>query len=218
MSTNNSPNVGTDLLRIHRVITRAITVSKQYSQVPGPEPALQEGFRSYVYALGIFLNSHHINEDEVTFPFVEKKAPNPTFDQLREQHRQIVVVLKGLNAWVAKDGASWEAASLVELNKTISKLEKLWYEHIAIEEDYIGPGAIEQLLTAEEDAKLSEQISAMAQQHSQPAELVVPFMIYNMTADDRAVVVQGMPPVILEQLIPHAWKAAWAPMQPFLLD
>ena len=26
-----------------------------------------------------------------------------------------------------------------------------------------------------------------------------------------------LPPVMMQQLVPHAWKAAWAPMTPFLL-
>ncbi len=75
MSTEISRNIGTDLIRVHKVITRAITVSNWYSRASGPEAALRDGFQSYERALGIFLNSHHIGEDEVAFPFIEKKAP-----------------------------------------------------------------------------------------------------------------------------------------------
>lgn len=218
MSAETARNIGSDLIRVHKVISRAITISSQYSQSPGPEPVLREGFRSYERALGIFLNSHHVGEDDIAFPYIEKKAPNAAFNQLREEHRQIVVLLNAVNDWVNKDGAAWEAASLAKLNKTITDLKKIWYQHIALEEQMIGPEGIERLLTAEENAQLGEQIGIYAQQYSQPAELVLPFMLLNMPPEDRAIMVQGMPPTIMEQLIPHAWKATWAPMQPFLLD
>ena len=186
MSNETSLNIGKDLIRVHKVITRAITVSNWYSRAPGPQPALRDGFQSYEQALSILLNSHHIGEDEAAFPFIEKKAPHASFDQLRDEHRQIEKMLENIGAWVNKGAAAWETNSLEELNKCIKQLEKLWYTHIALEEQLIGPQAIEQLLTAEENVQLGEQISAIAQVHSQPAELVLPFMLYNMPADDRA--------------------------------
>jgi hypothetical protein len=193
-------------------------VSNWYSRASGPKPALREGFQSYERARVIFLNSHHIGEDEVAFPFVEKKDPHASFAQLKDDHRQIEVLLKEISAWIDKGGVAWDVVSLAGLNKTITKLEKLWYAHIALEEKHIGPKAIEQLLTAEENVQLGDQIAAHATQHALPAELVLPFMLYNMPADDRAVMAQTLPPVVMEQLIPFAWKAVWAPMQPFLLD
>jgi|WetSurMetagenome_2_1015567.scaffolds.fasta_scaffold121747_2 iron-sulfur cluster repair protein YtfE (RIC family) len=218
MSSETSRNIGTDLIRVHKVITRAITVSNWYSRASGPQDALREGFQSYERALGIFLNSHHISEDEAAFPFIEKKAPHASFEQLREDHRQIVVLIEKINDWLDKGAAAWEAGQLEELNKCVKQLEKIWYTHIALEEQLIGPKAIERLLTVEENVQLGAQISAISQQHAQPAELVLPFMLYNMPADDRAAMAQTLPPVITEQLIPFAWKATWAPMQPFLLD
>jgi hypothetical protein len=218
MSTETSRNLGTDLIRVHKAITRAITVSNWYSRSSGTPPGHREGFQSYERALVIFLNSHHIGEDEIAFPFIEKKAPHASFDQLRDDHRKIEVLLNEMSAWIDQKDTAWEPDSLSALNKTITKIEKLWYAHIALEEEHLGPQAIEKVLTAEENVQLGKQISAHAQQHSQPAELVLPFMLYNMPADDRAIMAQTLPPVIMEQLIPQAWKATWAPMQPFLLD
>jgi hypothetical protein len=46
---------------------------------------------------------------------------------------------------------------------------------------------------------------------------VMPFVVYNLSSADRAEFVKVLPPVVTQQLIPIAWKAAWAPMTPFLL-
>jgi iron-sulfur cluster repair protein YtfE (RIC family) len=218
MSTETSRNAGTDLIRIHKVITRAITVSNWFSRASGPDQALRVGFQSYERALVISLHAHHLGEDEIAFPFIENRAPETSFNQLRDDHRKIEGLLKEMNNWIEKGSSAWESEALSGLNKVVTKLEKLWYAHITLEEEHIGPKALEHLITPEENIKLGEQIGNHAQQHAQPAELVVPFMLYNMPADDRAVMAQGLPPVVMEQLIPNAWKATWAPMQPFLLD
>jgi hypothetical protein len=218
MSDETSRNAGTDLIRIHKVITRAITVSNWFSRASGPEQAQRDGFQTYERALVISLNAHHLGEDEVAFPFIEKKAPHPAFEQLRADHRKIEGLLNEIQDWIEKGNAAWDTTALAGLNKTVTKLEKMWYAHIAVEEERIGPQAMEKLLTSEENVQLGEQIGAHAQQNSQPAELVLPFMLYNMPAGDRAVMAQGLPPMIMEQLIPVAWKATWAPMLPFLLD
>ena len=55
MSEAPKPNVGTELVRIHRVITRGLQVSIAYSQsfaAEGyPDAATQEGFATYVASL-----------------------------------------------------------------------------------------------------------------------------------------------------------------------
>ncbi len=71
-----------------------------------------------------------------------------------------MLLIEKINDWVDKGAAAWEAGPLEGLNKCVKQLEKIWYTHIAIEEQLIGPIAIEQLLTAEENVQLGEQISA----------------------------------------------------------
>lgn len=218
MMTDTSRNAGTDLIRIHNVVTRAITISIQHCRGTGPEPALRDGFQRYERALVSLLNAHHLGEDEIAFPYFEKKHLQGPFDKLRDQHRQIVVVLDKITAWVERGNSAWETASLAKLHETMVELDELWHTHIKLEEEHIGPKMVEKILTPEENVQLGDQIAAHASRHGLPAELVVPFMLYNMPANDRVVMVQGLPPVIMDQLIPYAWKATWAPMQPFLME
>jgi hypothetical protein len=46
----------------------------------------------------------------------------------------------------------------------------------------------------------------------------MPFVLYNLPAEERAILAQKMPPIVTQQLLPVDWKEKWAPMQPFLLD
>jgi hypothetical protein len=218
MSTQTSSNAGTDLIRIHKVFTRALAVSSQHSQESGPEPALRDGFQRYERALVSLLNAHHLGEEEIAFPFWEKKNPRGPFNQLIDHHHQIMTFLDKISLWLEMGSTAWETASLAELHKVITELKILWHTHIALEEQYLGSEISAKMLTPEENIQLGNQLAAHGQQHAQPGELVLPFMLYNMPAEDRAVMAQGLPPMVMEQLIPHAWKEIWAPMQPFLLD
>ncbi len=53
--------------------------------------------------------------------------------------------------------------------------------------------------------------------HSGPDYLVVPFLLYNLSPEDRATMSAEMPPVVTQQLVPVVWKEKWQPMSPFLL-
>ena len=82
MSPNPLPNVGTDLIRIHKVVTRALEVSKQNSlNASLPDEVLQSGFASYVRSLIILLHEHHAGEDELAFPFWRTRLPDGPFER-----------------------------------------------------------------------------------------------------------------------------------------
>ena len=217
MSTDLLPNAGNDLLRIHKAITRALDVSLQNSQGTDLAEGHQQGFVTYVRALTILLHSHHAGEDELSFPFWRTRLPAGPFDELSEQHRQIVLCLNQVERWLEGVQAPWQAGAQSELHHTLTDLWTLWQTHIALEEATIGPENSRQYLTPAENVQLSRQLAEHGQTHAQPSELVMPFIVYNLSGADRAEYVKLLPPVMLQQLIPFAWRAAWAPMMPFLL-
>jgi hypothetical protein len=51
-----------------------------------------------------------------------------------------------------------------------------------------------------------------------PDPVALPFILHNLSAEDRAIMAQFMPPIVSQELVPKAWKENWAPMKPFLLD
>ena len=113
--------------------------------------------------------------------------------------------------------AAWQPTARSNLHQALTDLQTLWLSHISVEEATIGPDNARKFLTPGENEQLGRQLAEHGQAHSQPAELVMPFIIYNLSGEDRSEFVKLMPPVMTQQLIPFAWKAAWAPMMPFLL-
>ena len=67
MSEKTMPNVGADLQRIHRVITRGLAVSQEncqaFAESGFPDATTAEGFWKYCLALEANAHSHHVTED-----------------------------------------------------------------------------------------------------------------------------------------------------------
>ena len=216
MPADTQSNAGDDLIRIHRVITRALKVSLEYSQGATLLEADRPGFGMYVRCLHTLLEAHHAGEDELSFPFWRIRMPDGPFDLLSEQHRQMTVFLEQIQGWLGKLPAAWELAELNGLHATLEALQVLWLTHIGIEEPAIGPENSLKYLTSAERENLGHQLAEHGQAHSQPGEQVMPFLLYNLSDSDRREFSKTLPPVIVEQLVPFAWKAAWEPMKPFL--
>jgi hypothetical protein len=217
MPDEQTPNVGSDLLRIHRAITRALQVCMQNSQEAGPVESQQPGFSLYVRALTILLHAHHDGEEELGFPFWQARLPEGPFDTLRAHHRQITHALARVERWLEANPVSWQERAVRKLHLELGSLQTLWIKHIALEEAAIGPENASRVLTLQDNAQLTRLLAEHGQAHSQPSELVMPFIVYNLSGADRVEFAKTLPHVVTQQLIPFAWKETWAPMLPFLL-
>jgi len=210
-------NVGSDLVRIHKVITRALRVAKQNSRGTMVDEN-RKGFAAYVRAMTILLHAHHRGEDELAFPFWKSHLPDGPFDELIRQHGEMVGFLERIEKWLKAGAEAWQTDAVVALNDLLADLSVLWVMHIFLEEATVGPENSQRYLTPAENGQLAKQLSEHGQAHSQPSELVMPFVVYNLEAEDRREFVELLPPVMTQQLIPVAWKPVWEPMRPFLLD
>jgi hypothetical protein len=65
--------------------------------------------------------------------------------------------------------------------------------------------------------RLQKEDKKFFQEHTGPAYLVMPFVLYNLSPEDRAITSQGFPEMVTKQLVPIDWKDKWVSMQPFLL-
>jgi hypothetical protein len=223
MAEATKPNVGADMFRIHRAITRGLEVAGQrgatFAQDGFPSPAIQEGFLTYLRALGGVLNAHHLTEDETAFPYFREKVPDAPYDKLMADHRIIEGILAKLGAAAeAVAGSAQPADSLRAVNSQISGLTSLWHPHIGIEAFFYDPEKVAALLTDEENLQLSQKMSESSQKHLHAPDVEIPFVLYNLTPEDRAITAKMMPPVVVQQLMPLVWRAKWAPMKPFLLE
>jgi hypothetical protein len=223
MSEQNTPNVAEDLLCIHAIITRGLTVSiekgRLFARDGYPDASVREGFIAYVGSLVSVLDAHHLTESEVFFPYFRDKLPDAPIDLLITQHRELEPVLHEAKA--ATDEVSAEAragAALGRLNDLLGKIADFWYQHIRIEEDHFTVDCLATLIDAKEHERLALAAMKHSQQHSGPDYLVVPFLLRNLPPDRRAFFARSMPAVVTRLLLPIVWKRKWAPMRPFLLS
>ncbi len=221
MAEMSSPNVAQDLRRIHMIITRGLDVSienaERFAQDGLTNQALSEGYRSYVTALLSFLHAHHLAEDDIAFPYFGERLPEAPFHQLEEEHRRIEALLE--QAGEAMEGLEDQPEqALSRLEAVLRQIRELWRPHIAVEEAHFEVQRLAEMLPPEEHVRLAGMMAGHSMEHSGPDYLVVPFALYNLPSEQRAVLSQAMPPVVTQQLVPVAWKEQWAPMQPFLLE
>lgn len=217
MPGNPVPNAGNDLIRIHKVITRALDVSLQNSKPVKLAGNLRQGFLTYVKVLTIMLHAHHEGEDEISFPFWRTRFRSGPFDKLVEQHRQMITYLEQIEGWLKKSANEWQDENLLPLYNILGELRAHWQRHIALEEETMGPDNSLKYLSTEENIELVKHLAEHGQAHSKPPEIVMPFVVYNLDEADRNEFIKLLPPVMIQQLIPVAWKFAWEPMIPFLL-
>lgn len=209
------PNIGVDLQRIHRAITRGLSVAQENCQafaVDGfPDGSTREGFWKYCLALEALVHGHHSTEDDLFFPYLRDRLPDADIDGLVAQHQTML-------GFLAEMAAARETGSLADLDSALTKMSKLWHPHIQTEEIIFSPEVAAEVMTIPETIDLAGKAAAHSAEHSQPAPLSIPFMLYNLEGDDRAHFLAVMPPEVTQQLVPIVWKDEWAPMKPFLLD
>lgn len=223
MSESSKPNIGAVMVRVHKAITRGLDVSSKRSAVfvqeGYPDAVTREGFVTYVRTLGWVMNAHHLGEDDVAFPYLRSKLPDAPYDELLAEHGEMKEILEELRVAVEAVGAQAQAGdSLNGLNRTVTRLADLWHPHIEKEQLYLYDiGKTEAVMDVDEQIRLSREVAEHSQRQADPA-FMVPFILYNLSPEERANMAQTMPPVMIQEMVPGVWKEKWAPMEPFLLD
>ena len=222
METETStPNVGANLLRVHRAVTRAFDVAigagQQFAAYGWPDDNTREGYLNYVRSLISFLRGHHLGEDDLLFPYFRDKLPDVPYEQLGREHHALEALLVKLEGNLAGEEPPGSTQSLAELLGGLQAARGLWHPHIRLEEEHLSAEILGPLLPAEEHVRLGRASAEHSQAHAGPDYLVVPFFLYNLEQGDRAALVRIMPPIVTQELVPHVWLDKWASMKPFLL-
>ena len=222
MSDTIQADLAGDLQRVHRVATRAIQVSldhaQQFSQGGFPDDATRSGYYNYVQCLSTLLHAHHSGEDEIAFPQLQIRMPTAPVDELCVDHEKMQVILNKINRLLDRVNAGErDAAILAELSHELDQLSKMWSSHIHLEEDVFSYKKVRQVFKDVEQLDLSQQMSEHSQKLASGNIQFMPFFLYNLAPEDRAVMERLMPPVLINELIPKVWRAQWSSMDPFLL-
>ena len=208
---------------IHHSISRGLNVSSERStafvQAVYPDAAIREGFVTYGRTLIWIINAHHTAEDHVVFPYMRTRLPDAPFDELSANHLVIADFLKELQMNVEEVATQTQPGeALNALKNTVTKISELWYPHIVKEQLYIyDPKKVDVVMDTDEQIRLGSETAEYSLQQADRGFLI-PFILYNLPPEERAYIAQTMPPVVIQELLPGAWKEKWLPMKPFFLD
>ena len=222
MSNENQPNIGEDYIRHHKVMTRGLAVSLQninkFLQIGTLEKLNREGFLKYVQSFSSVLHGHHLVENEKIFPYFKDKLPEVPYERLMSEHEIFKDGLQEINTGLGQImSENDELNSLKLLKSGFDKIDQIWHPHIQIENTQLY-GKIGSLnIDFEEMIKIQKDAGEFFQKHADPAYLIVPFVLYNLSPEDRTIASQGFPEMVTKKLVPIEWKDKWISMQPFLL-
>ena len=100
----------------------------------------------------------------------------------------------------------------------VKRLKDQPFALIDIEETRISVKTLEAMVGAEALSGWLAQMGQHRPEGAPPDPLGLPFVLYNLPQEERAIMAQQMPPAISQELVPGPWQEYWAPMKPFLLD
>jgi hemerythrin-like domain-containing protein len=217
-----APNIGSELLRIHSIITRGLQVALQNSLMISEQgysdAQTKEGYFCFVRCFISVLNSHHHTEDQIAFPYLKAKMLEAPYDLLMSQHQDLIHVLDQLGDVLEEAECTSESKLSCNLYMLLKRIEASWFPHISIEENYFTVDRMAALIAPEEQARMIKQFVEHSQQYMKPDFLVIPFLLYNLPQEERTLFSRAMPAILIEALVPVVWKEKWAPMKPFLIQ
>jgi hypothetical protein len=130
----NPPDLAQELVRIHRVITRGLTVGvakgEEFHQQGFPNPKTRQGYTDYTRSLTVVLGAHHLAEDEIGFPGFREKFPQAPYERLSENHREMETLLHPLKKEIAHVASESGDADLTQLVDHLRSLSAIWTPHI----------------------------------------------------------------------------------------
>jgi hypothetical protein len=166
----------------------------------------------------LLLRAHHDGEEQMVFPRFDGFADARAMATLRSQHEELVEALTAAIAATAQaEKGAPDDAWLCDFVAALAIVEPRWLTHIALEEHAATQELLDRIMSREEQAELLNALAEHAQKNGHVPQLAVAFAIYNLEGADRAAFSRVLPPQ-LRELLPGAWRAAWSPMQPFLLS
>ncbi len=221
MPEKQESNIAVNFFIIHNIITRGLKVSIE--SVQGviqrgfPDEGSREGYFNYIRALASVLTAHHLTEDEIAFPYFREKLPDAPFDMLIDWHQMMVRVLEDIKSAAEKcEKNDQPETELKNLEYELTRLNDMWHPHIQTETDEFISKA-DAMIPVEEQIRLVRLFGEHGQRLALPPYLTIPFMLYNLSLEDRKVFSRGMPAEIIQNLVPIVWKEKWASMTPYLL-
>ena len=218
-ATGRAKHLSKGLDLIHRVLSRPLDIGISHidSCISSKKVDMEnhEGFKDYLSSLTTVFNAHHHGEDEILFPTLEKKINNADFSILKKQHKELHPLVVQITAKIDVDNPSLNQYQ--EIRNLLKETKDLWIKH-RDEEEQIVELEMEPVMSLADQIVLNNKLSKHGQSMSEPANLVLPFLIYNLEGAERDEFTNDMPWILKKFILPIVWKSKWEKMRPFLLD
>jgi hypothetical protein len=221
MTKKQESNIAVSFLNIHYIISRGLKVSLESArgilQGGFQGERNREGFFNYIRSLTSVMNAHHLTEDDIAFPYFRDMLPEAPFDAWTYWHGKMTEDLDEINLTVEKCEKKDEfETELRNIESVLARLNEGWPYHIQPEtDDFINKA--DALVPVEEQLRLVRQFSEYVLEKATPLYLTVPFMLNNLSLEDRQVFSQWIPAEGILNLVPVAWKEKWSSMGPYLM-
>ena len=218
---NMEVNIADGLVGIHRSITRGFTIIEETLQSMMHKTLSDEesfkGFLYYLSSLITLIHAHHSTEDAIVFPIFRKKTIDAPYSLLVKEHVKMEAMLNEIKSLIERLTENKEdMVTMKKLQETIQALNDLWSPHIEIEECNFSGTTIGTHIIVEEQQQIAIQIGQHMAQNAKPDYLLIPFIFYNLSSEDRKMMQPFLPANITSLL--STWKNSWMPMKPYLID
>ena len=145
---------------------------------------------------------------------LRKKINNADFSILKKQHKELHPLVVQITAKINVDNPSLNQYQ--EIRNLLKETKDLWIKH-RDEEEQLVELEMEPVISLAEQIELNNKLSKPGQSMSEPANLVLPFLIYNLEGAERDEFTNDMPWILKKFIVPIVWKSKWEKMRPFLL-
>ena len=217
-ATGRAKHLSKGLDLIHEVLSRPLDIGISHIEscisLKKVDMENHEGFKDYISSLATVFNAHHHGEDDILFPTFEKKIKNADFSMLKKQHKKLHPLMVQITTIVDIDNPS--LYQYEEIRNLLKEIKDLWNRHRDKEEQIVEL-EMEPEMSLAEQIELNNKLSKHGQSMSEPANLVLPFLIYNLKGAEREDFTNDMPWILKKFIVPIVWKSKWEKMRPFLL-
>jgi hemerythrin-like domain-containing protein len=218
---NMKVSIADGLIGIHRSITRGFTIAEETLQhmvqnTLSDKQSLN-GFLEYLRSLVTLVHAHHSTEDRIVFPAFRTKTMEAPYALLGKEHVQMEKLLNEIKLLIEKLAEDkQDMGTIQKLQQLIQALHDLWSPHIEIEQCRFSGSAIGNHMSTEEQQQMAQRVGQHMAENAKPEYLVIPFLFYNLSSQDRKMMQPFLPPNITSLLT--TWKDNWAPMKPFFIE
>jgi len=213
---NQISPVTAGLLRIHKIISRGLSISirkcDEYLSKQGIPSGEADGFSMYVSTLKWVTHSHHLSEDDIAFPYFKDYVDAP-YVQLKADHVAMARILDSLDQCLPEISSG----GVGKLKEVLYEFDKLWGPHIKIEEENFTSEKLQAVIEMKEQINLVDKLAEHSVKNSGPGPLTLPFLFYNIEGRDRDDFMKPIPWIVKKVLVPIIWRSQWKPMSPFFL-